>query len=76
MLFDLGPVIGFGVTSAALCDVIYSVPEATFNTPFMQLGKEDRLFFFRSSAYDKSSTVTNPTEMFTDLPYLHHRLLC
>ncbi|KAG0358712.1 ClpP/crotonase-like domain-containing protein [Gamsiella multidivaricata] len=33
-----GPVIGFGVTSTALCDVVYSVPDATFNTPFMQLG--------------------------------------
>ncbi|KAF9315935.1 Enoyl-CoA delta isomerase 2, mitochondrial [Podila horticola] len=33
-----GPVIGFGVTSTALCDVVYTVPEATFNTPFMQLG--------------------------------------
>ncbi|KAK3829710.1 MAG: ClpP/crotonase-like domain-containing protein [Linnemannia gamsii] len=33
-----GPVIGFGVTSSAICDVIYTVPEATFNTPFMQLG--------------------------------------
>ncbi|GJJ68431.1 Delta3-Delta2-enoyl-CoA isomerase [Entomortierella parvispora] len=33
-----GPVIGFGVTSASLCDVTYTVPEATFNTPFMQLG--------------------------------------
>ncbi|KAF9581303.1 Enoyl-CoA delta isomerase 2, mitochondrial [Lunasporangiospora selenospora] len=33
-----GPVIGFGVTSTALCDVVYAVPEATFNTPFMKLG--------------------------------------
>ncbi|KAF8934855.1 ClpP/crotonase-like domain-containing protein [Dissophora ornata] len=33
-----GPAIGFGVTSSALCDVVYAVPEATFNTPFMQLG--------------------------------------
>ncbi|KAF9154017.1 Enoyl-CoA delta isomerase 2, mitochondrial [Linnemannia schmuckeri] len=33
-----GPVIGFGVTSSAICDVIYTVPDATFNTPFMQLG--------------------------------------
>ncbi|CAO3567164.1 unnamed protein product [Mortierella alpina] len=33
-----GPVIGFGVTSTALCDVVYTVPDATFNTPFMQLG--------------------------------------
>ncbi|KAF9089565.1 Enoyl-CoA delta isomerase 2, mitochondrial [Mortierella sp. GBA35] len=33
-----GPVIGFGVTSTAICDVVYTVPEATFNTPFMQLG--------------------------------------
>ncbi|KAF9417416.1 Enoyl-CoA delta isomerase 2, mitochondrial [Podila epigama] len=33
-----GPAIGFGVTSSALCDVVYTVPEATFNTPFMQLG--------------------------------------
>ncbi|KAI1305761.1 Enoyl-CoA delta isomerase 2, mitochondrial [Mortierella claussenii] len=33
-----GPAIGFAVTSVALCDVVYSVPEATFNTPFMQFG--------------------------------------
>jgi Delta3-Delta2-enoyl-CoA isomerase len=34
----LGPAIGFGVTTLALCDVVYSVPHATFKTPFMQLG--------------------------------------
>ncbi|KAF9207891.1 Enoyl-CoA delta isomerase 2, mitochondrial [Haplosporangium sp. Z 27] len=33
-----GPAIGFGVTSVAICDVVYATPEATFNTPFMQLG--------------------------------------
>ncbi|KAF9970665.1 Enoyl-CoA delta isomerase 2, mitochondrial [Actinomortierella ambigua] len=33
-----GPAIGFAVTSASLCDIIYATPEATFNTPFMQLG--------------------------------------
>ncbi|KAI8580582.1 hypothetical protein K450DRAFT_236323 [Umbelopsis ramanniana AG] len=33
-----GPAIGFGVTTLALCDVVYSVPHATFKTPFMQLG--------------------------------------
>ncbi|KAG0318479.1 Enoyl-CoA delta isomerase 2, mitochondrial [Dissophora globulifera] len=33
-----GPAIGFGVTSSALCDVVYTTPDATFNTPFMQLG--------------------------------------
>ncbi|KAF9363248.1 MAG: ClpP/crotonase-like domain-containing protein [Benniella sp.] len=33
-----GPVIGFGVTSSAICDVVYATPEATFNTPFMQFG--------------------------------------
>jgi peroxisomal 3,2-trans-enoyl-CoA isomerase len=32
-----GPAIGFGVTSLALCDAVYSVPSATFKTPFMQL---------------------------------------
>ncbi|KAF9374659.1 Enoyl-CoA delta isomerase 2, mitochondrial, partial [Mortierella sp. AD011] len=31
-----GPAIGFGVTSVAICDVVYATPEATFNTPFMQ----------------------------------------
>jgi hypothetical protein len=34
----LGPAIGFGATTLALCDVVYSVPHATFKTPFMQLG--------------------------------------
>ncbi|CAM0138113.1 hypothetical protein VKS41_001341 [Umbelopsis sp. WA50703] len=33
-----GPAIGFGVTTLALADVVYSVPHATFKTPFMQLG--------------------------------------
>src|ERR1700731_681039 len=33
-----GHAIGFGVTTMALCDVIYSVPHATFKTPFMKLG--------------------------------------
>ncbi|KAI9272995.1 ClpP/crotonase-like domain-containing protein [Phascolomyces articulosus] len=32
-----GPSIGFGTTTLALCDVVYAVPEATFNTPFMKL---------------------------------------
>ncbi|KAI9030101.1 ClpP/crotonase-like domain-containing protein [Phycomyces nitens] len=29
--------IGYGVTTLALCDVVYSVPDATFTTPFMKL---------------------------------------
>ncbi|KAI8352909.1 ClpP/crotonase-like domain-containing protein [Blakeslea trispora] len=33
-----GNAIGFGVTTLALCDVVYSVPDATFTTPFMKLG--------------------------------------
>ncbi|KAI9484175.1 MAG: ClpP/crotonase-like domain-containing protein [Benjaminiella poitrasii] len=33
-----GPSIGFGTTTLALCDVVYSVPEANFSTPFMKLG--------------------------------------
>ncbi|KAI8890833.1 ClpP/crotonase [Backusella circina FSU 941] len=33
-----GPAIGFGCTTLALCDVVYSVPDATFNTPFMRFG--------------------------------------
>ncbi|KAJ3112668.1 Enoyl-CoA delta isomerase 2, mitochondrial [Phlyctochytrium bullatum] len=32
-----GPVIGFACTSLTLCDLVYSVPHATFNTPFMEL---------------------------------------
>ncbi|KAI8141014.1 ClpP/crotonase-like domain-containing protein [Fennellomyces sp. T-0311] len=32
-----GPSIGFGTTTLGLCDVVYSVPDATFNTPFMKL---------------------------------------
>ncbi|KAI8369066.1 ClpP/crotonase-like domain-containing protein [Blakeslea trispora] len=32
-----GPSIGFGTTTLALCDVVYSVKEATFGTPFMKL---------------------------------------
>ncbi|KAF9429361.1 Enoyl-CoA delta isomerase 2, mitochondrial [Entomortierella beljakovae] len=35
-----GPAIGFAVTSAAICDVVYATPEATFNTPFMQFGNK------------------------------------
>jgi peroxisomal 3,2-trans-enoyl-CoA isomerase len=34
----LGHCIGFGTTTLALCDVVYSVPEATYSTPFMKLG--------------------------------------
>ncbi|KAI8064685.1 ClpP/crotonase-like domain-containing protein [Gongronella butleri] len=33
-----GHCIGFGCTTLGLCDVAYAVPEATFNTPFMQFG--------------------------------------
>jgi peroxisomal 3,2-trans-enoyl-CoA isomerase len=36
MFTIIGPAIGFGVTTLALCDVVYCVPEATFNTPFMK----------------------------------------
>jgi enoyl-CoA hydratase/carnithine racemase len=32
----VGNAIGFGVTTLALCDIVYSVPGATFNTPFMK----------------------------------------
>lgn len=34
----IGPSLGFGTTTLALCDVVYAVPEATFGTPFMKLG--------------------------------------
>ncbi|KAI9480927.1 MAG: ClpP/crotonase-like domain-containing protein [Benjaminiella poitrasii] len=33
----IGPAYGFGVTTLALCDVVYTTPEATFTTPFMKL---------------------------------------
>ncbi|KAI9495206.1 ClpP/crotonase-like domain-containing protein [Zychaea mexicana] len=33
-----GGAYGFGVTTLALCDVVYCVPSATFTTPFMKLG--------------------------------------
>ncbi|CAG8490308.1 1661_t:CDS:2 [Paraglomus brasilianum] len=33
-----GPAIGFGMTTLALCDVVYAVPDAIFFTPFMQFG--------------------------------------
>ncbi|KAI8075872.1 ClpP/crotonase-like domain-containing protein [Gilbertella persicaria] len=32
-----GNAIGFGVTTLALFDVVYSIPQATFTTPFMKL---------------------------------------
>ncbi|KAI9256263.1 ClpP/crotonase-like domain-containing protein [Sporodiniella umbellata] len=32
-----GHAIGFGVTTLGLCDIVYSVPEASFSTPFMKL---------------------------------------
>ncbi|KAL1929046.1 hypothetical protein VTP01DRAFT_2105 [Rhizomucor pusillus] len=32
-----GPAFGFAVTTLALCDAVYSVPSATFATPFMKL---------------------------------------
>ncbi|RKO95654.1 ClpP/crotonase, partial [Caulochytrium protostelioides] len=32
-----GPAMGFAVTSMALADAVYSVPDAHFSTPFMQL---------------------------------------
>ncbi|KAF9425030.1 Enoyl-CoA delta isomerase 2, mitochondrial [Entomortierella beljakovae] len=35
-----GPAVGFGVTSSALCDIVYATPEATFNTPFIQFGRK------------------------------------
>ncbi|CAG8500500.1 9993_t:CDS:2 [Paraglomus occultum] len=33
-----GPAIGIGMTTLALCDVVYAVPDAIFLTPFMQFG--------------------------------------
>jgi len=33
-----GPAVGVACTTLQLCDVIYSVDEATFHVPFMQLG--------------------------------------
>lgn len=43
---SVGPSIGFGTTTLALCDVTYAVPEATFTTPFMKLGNQPFFFFF------------------------------
>ncbi|KAI9596580.1 ClpP/crotonase-like domain-containing protein [Syncephalis fuscata] len=33
-----GPAYGFGVTHLAICDTVYATKEATFKTPFMELG--------------------------------------
>jgi peroxisomal 3,2-trans-enoyl-CoA isomerase len=33
-----GPGVGIGMTSLALYDLVYSVPHATFHTPFMRWG--------------------------------------
>ncbi|KAI7861645.1 ClpP/crotonase-like domain-containing protein [Spinellus fusiger] len=52
-VMGLGPAIGFGATSIALCDAIYSVPHATFTTPFMKLG----------FCAEGCSTVTFPRSM-------------
>ena len=38
-----GPAYGFAVTHLALCDVVYTVPHATFTTPFMKLGRKKEL---------------------------------
>nr|KAJ3406748.1 Enoyl-CoA delta isomerase 2, mitochondrial [Polyrhizophydium stewartii] len=32
-----GPALGFGVTTLALADLVYAVPNATFRVPFMEL---------------------------------------
>lgn len=32
-----GPAIGYGMTSIALCDLVYSVPDAIFFAPFVKL---------------------------------------
>ncbi|KAI8923942.1 ClpP/crotonase-like domain-containing protein [Entophlyctis helioformis] len=45
-----GPAFGFGVTTLALADLVYSVPHATFKTPFMEL----------SLCVEACSTVTFP----------------
>lgn len=38
----LGTSIGFGTTTLGLCDVVYSVGNASFSTPFMKLGKNEK----------------------------------
>ncbi|KAJ3333172.1 Enoyl-CoA delta isomerase 2, mitochondrial, partial [Kappamyces sp. JEL0680] len=38
LIFALnGPAVGFGVTCTALADLVYCVPQTTFQTPFMDL---------------------------------------
>lgn len=63
----LGTSIGFGTTTLALCDVVYSVSEASFSTPFMKLGKSEiviqtkiMLIFYTAFCAEGCSSVLFP----------------
>ena len=56
-----GPAIGWGMTSMALCDLVYSVPDAIFFTPFVKLGLNveacSSVTFMRALGRQKASSL-------------------